>query len=78
MIINEKLSKYQKLYILALRLKFAKTDDKVFNLRNEYKKMILNISKFNNLHRYKLEPCRGRQNGGWDFATADTEWVTGE
>jgi len=27
---------YQKLYILALRLKLAKTDDKVFNSGNEY------------------------------------------
>ena len=29
-------------------------------------------------YRYKNEPCRGRQNGGWDFTTAGTEWVQGE
>jgi hypothetical protein len=52
MIMNEKLSKYQKLYILALRSKLAKADDKVFNSGNECKQIIL-ISKFNNLHRYK-------------------------
>ena len=55
MIMNIEKSKYQKLYFLALRLKLAKTDDKVFNSGNEYNKMISNISKFNNLHRYKID-----------------------
>ena len=51
----ENLLKYQKLYILALRSKLAKTDDKVFNSGNEYKKIRSIISKFNNLHRYKID-----------------------
>jgi len=37
MIMNIEKSKYQKLYLLALRLKFAKTGDKVFNSGNELK-----------------------------------------
>jgi len=53
MIMNDRISKYQKLYILALRSKLAKADDKVFNSGNEYTKIRLIISKSNNLHRYK-------------------------
>ena len=44
----------------------------------ELKNKMRYLSRFNNLHRYKLKPCRGRQNGGWDFATAGTERVKGE
>jgi len=35
-VMNEKLLKYQKLYLLALRYSLAKTGDKVFNSGNEY------------------------------------------
>jgi len=49
-VMNEKLLKYQKLYLLDLRSKIAKTGDKVFNLGNEYK---------NN----KAKPCRAGKMG---------------
>jgi len=78
MIMNEKLVKYQKLYLLALRLKFAKTGDKVFNSGNEYKHVRSIISKFNDPNRYKNKPCRGRGAGGWVRLTAGTERVKGE